>query len=184
MLNITIHERNYKVSDKLRDLVEKKLEKIQKYFDEKTSFIMVCASVSGTERMELTITSKGHSFRAQADSRNMYSNIDIVLGKIERQVVRNKEKLRTVLRHESINEKTLSYTKPKEIWNLPSTEIKKTKSFDIKLMSDTVAELALATLDISFFIYADEKTKNVKVMYKREDGHVGVIDVTNASVKK
>jgi putative sigma-54 modulation protein len=184
MLNLTIHTKNYTVSDKLRKIIERKLEKIGKYFDDKAAFIIVASCVSGTETLEVTITSKGHAFRAQASSRNMYGNVDQVLGKIERQVVRNKEKLRTIIRQEAINEKELSFVKPKQVWDIPATEIKKNKAFEIRQMSDAAAELSLATLDQNFFVYADEQTKDVKVMYTRADGHVGIIDVVNAQIKR
>jgi putative sigma-54 modulation protein len=62
--------------------------------------------------------------------------------------------------------------------------VKKNKSFPALVLSDKEAELNLSTLDHNFFIYADEKTKGIKVMYRRPDGNVGVIEVTNAKLTK
>jgi len=180
-MTVKYHTRNFHVSEKLADIIDKKLEKLSKYF-EKGEAIAVCQKVGNRERMELTIISGGHSFRAQEESDSMYKNVDMVLAKIERQIVKNHEKLRTIIRKEAVEQKKYEYIKPKHVGSTMPAEIKKTKSFDIKTLSDADAELNLATLDHDFFVYADEKTKGVKVMYKRDDGHVGVIDVTNAGV--
>jgi len=182
-MKTTIHTKNYVVSDRLKGIIDKKLVKISKYFD-KSECVIVCTRVGTIERMELTITSGGHAFRAQQENRSMYSNIDIVLGKIERQIIKNRERLRTILRKDAMEEKATGFFKAKEVGKAFIPVVKKNKAFAIIAMNDTQAELNLATLDYGFFIYADEKTKAVKVMYRRNDGHVGVIDILNASVKK
>ncbi|MCL2228533.1 MAG: ribosome-associated translation inhibitor RaiA [Firmicutes bacterium] len=182
-MEITIHTRNYITSKKFQDLVEKKLLRIEKYFAKDASCTVVCSKIGNTERMELTISTKTHSFRAQSESKNMFSNIDSVLSKIERQIVRNKEKLRATIRKEAIEEKRYAYSKTKQIVKLAPAQVKKNKSFEIKILSDKEAEVNLATLDHNFYIYADEATRDVKVMYRRADGHVGIIDVTNATIE-
>jgi putative sigma-54 modulation protein len=183
-MEIKYHGKNYHVGDKLDDVVQKKLGKLEKYFDKETSAIVVCSKVANTEKMEITIISGGHSFRAETSGSSMFKNIDVALGKIERQIVKNRERLRTVIRKEAIEEKKYAYVKPKHVEAEFAAEVKKNKSFPVRTLSDRDAEINLSTLDHDFFVYADEKTKGVKVMYRRPDGHVGVIDLTNASVKK
>ena len=179
-MKLTVHTKNYHVSEKLQGIIEKKLEKIDKYFDY-AECTVVCTRVSNTEKMEVTITSGGHAFRAQEENRSMYSNIDVVLAKIERQIVKNKEKLQSVIRRDAVDKKNFAFISKKQ--DFVTAEVVKNKSFDIKLLTDEEAELGLGTLDHNFFIYADEKTKGVKVMYRRPDGHVGIIEVGNASIK-
>ena len=182
-MKTTIHTKNFNVSDRLRGIIEKKLEKIQKYFGDDVECIIVCTKVGITEKMEITITSQGHAFRAQEENRSMYSNIDIILSKIERQIVKNKEKLRTIVRREAIDEKQFAYIRRGEAQRYIPAEIKKNKAFDIKILSDKEAELDLATLDHNFFVYADASTHAVKIMYRRSDDNVGVIEITNAALK-
>jgi len=183
-MKTTIHEKNYSVSPRLREIIDKKLERIQKYFDNDVECIIVCQKVGPTEKMEITlVTHQGHAFRAQEEDRSMYNNIDNALKKIERQIVRNKERLNTIIRKNAVEDKKFAYIKPKEVKNLGRSEIKKVKSFPIKVLSDQEAELDLATLDHNFFMYADEITHGVKVMYRRIDGHVGVIEIQNASLR-
>lgn len=183
-MKLTIHTKNYNVSDRLRDIFEKKVAKLEKYFAEDASCVLVCTKVGIVEKLEVTIIANGHAFRAQEENRSMYSNIDIVLSKIERQVVKNKEKLKAAIKHDAVDEKRLAYMHPRDTAKFIEPEVKKNKAFPIKALTDKEAELELATLDHNFFIYANEKTGGVKVMYRRTDGHVGVIDVTNATTEK
>ena len=182
-MKTTLHTRNYNVSDKLRVIIDRKVAKLDKYFDAKAECIIVCERVGSTEKMELTIISGGHTFRAQENKGNMYHNIDKVLEKVEHQVHKNRDKLRTAIRKDAVNEKQLSYARRADVRAIVIPEVKKNKSFDILTLPDHEAETRMSTLDHDFFVYADEKHHGVKVMYRRPDGHVGVIDITNAHVK-
>ena len=181
-MKITIHTKNYTVNERLRAIIEKKLRKIEKYFDGDSDCTIVCSRVGSIEKMEVTISAKGHAFRAQEENRSMYSNIDIVLAKIERQIIKNKEKLRSILKKEALEEKRLEFNKRTP--QFVPAEVMKNKAFDIKKLTEEQAELNFDTLDHNFFVYADPKTGKVKIMYRRDDGHVGVIDINNASVSK
>ena len=182
-MNTTIHTKNYHVSEKLRGIIEKKLERLQKYFDDDARCTIVCTKSGVSEKMEITINAQGHVFRAQEESKQMYNNIDGIMRKIEGQVVKNKEKLKTIIRRNAVDEKQLAFISRGETAKYIPAEIKKNKSFAIKILSDKEAELDLATLDHNFFVYADEETQGVKVMYRRPDGNVGVIEITNAVIK-
>jgi len=181
---VTIHTKNFNVSDRLRAIIDKKMEKINKFFDDDVSCIIVCTKVGIMEKMEITITSGGHAFRAQEENRSMYNNIDVLLQKIERQIIKNKEKIQEYIRKDALDTKRYAYVSKKEQHKYVKPVIKKVKSFPIKILSDQEAELDLATLDHNFFMYGDEKTHGVKVMYRRLDGNVGVIEITNATIKK
>ena len=182
-MKTTVHTKNYNVSDRLHAIIDKKLSKLDKYFGEDAACTIVCVKVGNVEKMEVTITANGHAFRAQEEDRNMYNNIDLVLSKIERQIVKNKERLKTIIRKEAVDEKHFAYLSKYKAGNIFISEIKKNKSFAIKVLSDKDAELDLSTLDHNFFVYADEHTKGVKVMYNRGDGSVGIIEITNACLK-
>jgi len=179
-MKTTYTNRNYHISDRLKGIVEKKLEKIKKYFDEGAACTVVCTKVGQIEKMEVTIVSRGHAFRAQEENRSMYSNIDLVMSKLERQIVKNKEKLRDVIRREAVEEKKYAYVGKKQTQSFVDAEVKKTKSFDARTLTNEEAELALATIDHDFFVYVNKDTGKINIMYRRDDGHVGVIEVGNA----
>lgn len=179
-MKITTHTKNYHVGVKLETMLSKKLEKIDKYFDAGAECIIKCTCIGKTEKLEITITQGGRLFRAESSEGSMFVNIDKVLSKLERQIVKHKEKLRSVLVKESLEDKTLAYNArhPK----IMATEILRQKTFNIDPLTEDEAELALDTSDHSFWIYANKKTGKVNVMYRRKDGHVGIIEVENSKV--
>ena len=180
-MKLVIHTKNYVVSDRLKTIIEKKIEKMRKYFDEDAVCMAVCTKVANMEKMEITITAKGHAFRAQEENRSMYSNIDVVLAKIERQIVKNKERLQSVVRREAMDDKKYAYSHKEK--NLAPIEIMKNKAFDIRKLTAEEAKLGIDTLDHDFFVYADKQTGGVRIMYRRDDGNVGIIEVGNAGIK-
>ena len=179
-MQLTTHSKNYVISDKLIVIINKKLKNFDKYFEESATCVIACTRIGKTEKMEVTLTQKGRIFRAEASSNNMFANVDLALAKLERQIIKNKEKLRTVLKKESLDDKKFAfYTKaPKFI----EAEIMKQKSFSVDPLTPEEAELALDTSDHSFYVYANKKNGKVNIMYRRIDGHVGIIEVANSKV--
>lgn len=179
-MKITTHTKNYRVSLKLENILAKKLSKIEKYFDAGAECVIRCTCIGKTEKLEITIIQGGKQFRAESADGNMFANIDRAVAKLERQIIKHKEKLRSVLAKESFEDKTLAYhaRTPKIL----TTEILRQKTFSIEPLSEDEAELALDTSDHSFWIYANKKNGKVNVMYRRKDGHVGIIEVENSRV--
>jgi putative sigma-54 modulation protein len=178
-MQLTTHAKNFTISNKLIGIISKKLEKFQVYFDDATSVTIVCSRIGKTEKMEITINQKGRLFRAEASSNNMFSNIDLALAKIEKQIIKHRDKLRTVIKNEAKKRKKFAfYTR---IPNVAPAEIMRQKSFTIEKLSVEEAEIAMDTSDHSFYIYANASGK-ICVMYRRTDGHVGIIEATNSKL--
>ena len=76
-MKIDILERNYKAKDKLKDLIEKKINRFEKYLDRNSSCKVVLSSrKDNVYKMEVTIQSKGMFVRSEVESDNMYANIE------------------------------------------------------------------------------------------------------------
>ena len=180
-MQLTTHSKNYSIGEKLMNIITKKLERIEKYFEPGATCMISCTRIGKTEKMEVSINQNGRLFRAEAVSSNMFANIDLALSKIERQIIKNKEKLRSILRKESLDDRKFAfYTKPPKFLQ---TEIMREKSFAIETQTHDEAELALDTSDHTFWSYANPKTGKVNIMYRRADGHVGIIELSNTSVQ-
>ena len=181
-MQLTTHSKNYVIGDKLIAILSRKLDSIQKYFDEDATCIVSCSRTGKTDKMEITLTQKGRVFRAEAVSNNMFANIDLALAKLERQIIKNKEKLKDVLRKGVDESKKYSFftKEPKFV----DTEVRRQKSFAVEAMEVAEAELALDTIDHSFFVYANKQNGRVNIMYRRRDGNLGVIEITNSTTKK
>jgi putative sigma-54 modulation protein len=182
-MEIKYATKNYNLSDKLKGIVERKIQRVEKYFTDDAGCVIVCSRSNNEEKMEVTIVSGGHTFRAQAANDNMFKNVDEALSKLERQVVKNKEKIVSGIHKHHIDERNLVYLSHGQAKKIVDPEIRKNKSFSIKVLSEKEAEIHLSTLDHDFFVYADEVNHAVKIMYRRGDGHVGVIEVSNAMLK-
>jgi len=179
-MQLTTHAKNFNISEKLLGIITKKLDKVSKYFDENTTCTVVCSRIGKTEKMEITIAQKGRIFRAEATSGNMYVNIDLALAKIEKQIIKHREKLRDVLKGDGLDDKKFAfYTKAPKV---AQAEIMKQKSFPIEKLSVEEAEIALDTSDHSFYVYAHAQSGKVNIMYRRTDGHVGIIEVANSKM--
>ena len=179
-MQLTTHSKNYTISEKLLTIMNKKLKKFDMYFEESASCIIRCSRVGKTEKMEITLTQNGRVFRAEAASNNMYVNIDLALSKLEKQIIKNKEKLKSVLKKEGVEEKRHAYyaKTPKFI----EAEVIKNKTFAVETLTPAEAELALDTIDHNFFVYANAKNKKINIMYRRADGNLGIIEISNSKI--
>ena len=84
--------KNYKISDKLKDIIEKKLDKLEKYFNKDVDIKVACIEQNDTCKLEVTINSAGLFIRSEVSSDNMYNNIDLAMPKLERQIIKNNKK--------------------------------------------------------------------------------------------
>ncbi len=88
-----IGKKHYNVSDSMKDVIEKKFMKLDKYFDESTDVKVVLSAVKDMNIMESTIYYKGIIIRAEERNRDMYATVDEVIKKIQKQIHHQKSKL-------------------------------------------------------------------------------------------
>ena len=172
-MKIEIVERNYKAKDKLKDLIEKKLEKMQKYLGKDASARVVLSKTHEREKMEVNIKANGLFVRSEVETDNMYSNLDTCLAKIERQAIKYSGKLIDKKRNNTIDINDLLFYD--ELPEFKAPKITKRKEFELSPMSDSDAIENLELLGNSFYVFKDAKTNAVKIVYKRNDGDYGLI---------
>lgn len=172
-MKIEIFEKNYTVKEKLKELIEKKLERLEKYFNKDVQCKVVC-SMRGKDRlkMEITLSTAGRFIRSEVESDNMYTNLDTCLSKIERQVVKYSDKLLAKRRKEVIDDLMFFDDVPE----FTTPKIVKNKAFQLVPISEQEAIEQLELLDNDFYVFLNNKTYRVNVIYKRADGDYGVID--------
>ena len=166
----------YKVSQRLEKIIEDKLAKLEKYFDDEASVKVVCTKIAKQEKLEITVASKGLLYRSEVLSTNMYNNIDIALPKLEKQIVRNRDKRKEKKGKGSKQENFLPFEfmeeKPEA---LPA--IYKTKTFDLDPILVDDARFAIERLGHDFYVFLNAETGKVNVIYRRKDGKFGLIDL-------
>ena len=169
-MRIEISEKNCKASEKLVGVVEKKVARLDKYFDDDA----VCSVYLKTEgkycKTEVTIYYKGNMVRAEVSGENFYDNIDAVLPKIERQIYKHKSKIESKLKKGAFTGKKIFFEE-----DLPESKLVKTKTFNLTPLTTEEAVEQLDLLGHSFYVFQDAETGEVRVVYLRESGDVGLL---------
>lgn len=172
-MKIEITSKNYVVSDKLKDIIEKKVGKLDKYFNDDAIAKVNCKTDGNLNKLELTVRSKGLFYRAEVSSDNMYENIDLALPKVERQIVKYGDKFFTRLKKDSLNKDYLFFD---EAPVFKKADVVKKKTFELEPISVEDAKVFLDTIDNNFYVFLNRETGRVNVIYKRLDDNFGLIE--------
>lgn len=168
-MKIVTNGRQMVVGTELKLLFEKKLKRLDKYFDDDVTAYITLARKKNLERLELTISSKGTMFRSEVTADTFQTALDEAIEKITRQIVRNKTKLKKIV---YCGEPDVSEpAEDEEEYN-----IKIVKTFDMHPMTSDEAILRMNLLDHSFFMYLNAETGKYNVVYLRNDGDYGIIE--------
>lgn len=173
-MKIEIVQRNYVAKEKLTDLIDKKVQKFEKYLGDGASAKVVLSKSGSQERYKMEISAKSRNtfVRSEVESDNMYANLDLCLAKLERQLVRiagkNKDSNKV-----AIDPASLIFFD--EVPEVEPAKIVKHKEFELDRLSDEQAVEQIELLDNDFYIYKDMETGNVNVLYRRTDGDYGLI---------
>ena len=174
-MDIKYVARNYKISDKLKDIIEKKLEKLEKYFNKDVDIKVACSEQNDRCKLEITINSSGLFLRSEVESDNMYNNIDLALPKLERQIVKNNKKYKNKFA-ERVAFDTFEFIEKEP--EVEKSKVVKTKSFELDPISVDDAEAYMEAVGHNFYVFLNGETGEINVLYKRNDGNLGLIEVT------
>ena len=168
-MKMVTNGRQMVVGTELKELFEKKLKRLDKYFDDDVTAYITLARKKNLERLELTISSKGTMFRSEVTADTFQTALDEAIEKITRQIVRNKTKLKKIVY--SGEPDVSEPAEDEEEYN-----IKIVKTFDMHPMTSDEAILRMNLLDHSFFMYLNAETGKYNVVYLRNDGDYGIIE--------
>ncbi|MBQ8749921.1 MAG: ribosome-associated translation inhibitor RaiA [Clostridia bacterium] len=175
-MKLEILEKDYDVSKRLKDIISDKVNKLDRYFDNEATCKVVCRKVKNMYKMEISILSKKTYYRAEVSNiENMYANIDLALPKIERQIIKYKGKLKDKIKADAFAVEGFEFVE--DVVEEPAKTVVKTKQFEIAPMTTEEAGVMLEMLDHQFYIYRNIDTNAVNVIYKREDGNHGNIEI-------
>lgn len=164
------------LDESVKNYIETKIGKLDKYFenpDEITANILVKES-GIKETIEVTIPIKKAILRAEDSNKDIYASIDLVLEKLERQIRKNKTKIKHKTNKENIDVFIDFEITEEEVNN---NKIIKRKKVENKPMDEEEAILQMDLLGHDFFIFKNISTDNVAVVYRRKDGDYGIIEM-------
>ncbi|MBD2868421.1 ribosome hibernation-promoting factor, HPF/YfiA family [Paenibacillus arenilitoris] len=179
-MNYNIRGQRFQVTDALRDYVEKKLNRLDKYFEEPiaSETNVTLAVTKGKHTVEVTIPLPGVMLRAEEKSEDMYASIDLVTDKLERQIRKHKTKVNRKFR-QGHGVRSLFREEGSAVGVLEEEddlELVRTKRFPLKPMDVEEAILQMNMVGHNFFVFANVDNKEVNVVYKRSDGKYGLIE--------
>ncbi len=176
-MKLEIRGKNIEVTNALKEYTTKRLSKLEKYLDEVRE-AQVALSVEGTEhKVEVTILLNGVILRGEEATDDMYTSIDMVQEKLEKQLEKHKTKL--YRHHRGVGFKQAIMEEIKKELKEEETEpfkIVRTKRFALKPMDEEEAIMQMNLLGHTFFVFFNAKTEEVNVVYKRKDGDYGLIE--------
>ena len=126
-------------------------------------------------RLEVTIPLGSITLRAEDVSQDMYGSIDLVTDKIERQIRKNKTKIERKNRNK-VSKSQLFTDALVEDTDTSQPKVVRSKQIDLKPMDLEEAILQMDLLGHDFFIYVDVEDKSTNVIYRREDGDIGLLE--------
>lgn|SRR5690554_2627680 len=167
--------KNMEVTDALRDVTEKKLGKLEKFFQTDISGNVTFSTEKNRKIIEVTINLPGTILRAEESSDDMYASIDKTVDVLERQIRKHKTKLqKRYQNNETIRFDNVPPLTQEEEDDKP--RLVRRKRFGLKPMSADEAILQMELLRHNFFVFMDADTEDVSVVYKRKDGNYGLIE--------
>ena len=173
-MEVTFIEKKYKVTPRFKEIVTSKLSRLDKYFDSPAVAKVFASTENKNEKIEVSLTVKGVMYRAEVKGNNNYENIDLALPKLEKQIVRNKQKYGKGKKNMPFAD---SYEYLEEEPDLTLKEITKTKKFDLDPITTEEAKDASERLGHTFYVFLNAETGKVNIIYKRTDGRFGLIEV-------
>ena len=147
-MNIKITGKDLKATEAIKDYIERKMERLEKYYETEDLDIQVMIRLERELQIaEISVSYKGDSHRAVAESKDLYASIDEDIDILERQIRKAKTKKERMNKDESLRVKEIA----PEVHEIEG-EVIKTTYYEIKPMSIEDAKLAL------------EERKNISIL--------------------
>ena len=182
MLVFNIRGENIEVTQAIRDYVEKRISKLEKYFEKdlkNTAHVNLKVYSDKQAKVEVTIPLPYLTLRAEEMSNDLYASVDLVTDKLERQIRKYKTKVNRKSREKGF--KNLEFAPTQEQTDTDSDneskfQVVRTKQLALKPMDNEEAILQMDMLGHDFFIYEDAETSGINIVYRRNDGRYGLIE--------
>lgn len=170
-MNIVVVGRQIEVTAVLKDYAEEKVRKFERYLSNITEAVVTLSVQKYRHKAEVLLKANGVLIQAEGVTGEIYSAIDEVIEKLERQVKKFKEKMVSHRKGDKVRAAEESTPVPPE-----TPRIIKRKQFDMKPMSPDEASMQMELLDKDFFVFTNDSSGDINVLYKRTDGNFGLIE--------
>ncbi len=173
-MEITVTFRHTNPIDSLRDYAIEKISKIDKYLDFPAEARVVLSVEKFRHQADVTLNLNGTWINAVEETEDMYSAIDQVADKLEKQVKKYIKKIR-VRRQENWDSEISSAEKEEEAVSLSEQFAIETEEMEAKPMDPEEAAMQLSYSNRDFLVFRNSNTNQINVIYKKKNGNLGLI---------
>lgn len=170
-MKLTVLTRKYELTDDVKARLQKKLDKLDKFFPKETEAKVSLQEEANKVRVEVTIRQGGTFFRSEETDKEVYNAIDRVEDVLERQIRKNRTRLDKKIHFAKDTFADLGADDKED-----ELKISKIKKFEISPMSVEEAVMQMNLLSHEFYIFKNIDTGAINVVYKRKNDSYGVIE--------
>ncbi len=179
---VNISFRNLDSSDAIRDYATDRVSRVKKYIESPFDANIVLSVEKFRHIAEVTISFDGQTINGEEETEDLYSAIDLVMDKIERQVKKHRGKLTNRKGGGRQKVEQLAYTEDvlaSEGSDEDGVRIVTTESLYAKPMDVEEAVMQLDLSENDFLVFTNARSQKINVVYKRRDGNYGLIQPQN-----
>lgn len=172
--------RGINVTQRLKDITEKKLERLSKFFTPDTQVYVTFKEEKRTQSVEVTIPTKGSAIRCEAAGEDVFDLLDVIMDKLERQIVKYRKKLigRAKIDRSFREDYFAAVVEEEAAEEEEKAAITRVKTVEVEAMDEEEACLQMELTGHDFFAYRDGKTGQICIAYKRkQEGTYGVLKI-------
>ena len=176
-MKINIRGDKVKVTDAIKNHIEEKIGRLERYFEDAQSLtanVLIKVQVIN-QIVEVTIPAKKFILRGEVKEKDLYAAIDLVSDKLERQIRKNKTRMKKNNKKSPIVDFVMEFEES-GVEQDEKTVVKR-KTIEMKPMSEEEAILQMNLLDHAFYIFKEAESNEVAVVYRRNDEKYGIINV-------
>jgi len=167
--------RQIEVTDALRQAAEDRLSRLEKYLDGDGEAHVILAVEKRRHRAEVVVRDRRVTLSAAGETGDMYSSLNLVGDRLERQAKKHREKLKIERKREG------KKASPRRLASLPPTppdepRVIRVPTSPVKPMSVEEALLQVRDTEREFLVFRNSASHRVSVLYRRRDGNYGLIE--------
>lgn len=170
-MKITVTGRQMTVRESLKEAIDKKLRKFDKFFGEQAEAFVTCKVRKSAKIIEISIPYLGTLFRSEEESSAFVTALDRATESLEQQIRKNKTRLAKRMKKGAFSAPGEEFSDTEEEGEFQI----RIKTYEPKPMSPEEAILQMNLSDHAFFVFVDETNGATCVVYKKKDGNYGMI---------
>lgn len=183
-MNVEITGRQVEITSAIREFTVDKLRKLEKLLDGPLEVHVVLGTVKHRHMAEIQVKSRTALLSGMEETGDLFASIGEVIEKLERQALKHKERVTGRKRREGTRapdvavalEAEAEAEDDEETAGERPAQVIRSERYRLKPLSAEDALMELEATGEEILVFRDATTERVNVVYRRRDGHVGLVD--------